>query len=663
MFSTVALIALTATVAARPGPPDTLRYSVVSFGEVKGTQTVVREAGGQREVRYAFNDRGRGPDLVEELTLARDGRPMGVRIRGVDYLKNPVDEQFERSAGRSTWRNSAEQGESMDPQATYVALDGTPEELAVLARALRATPSGALPLLPAGRASIRRVVQRNVGAGRQPRTATLYAIDGLQLTPTYVWLDGSDELFAAGRTWIMVVRDGWESSTRELVGVQDSVEAERGMELARRLTRTPTTPVAFTGVTLFDAESASLRSGMTVVVNGERIAAVGPARDIVIPPGAELIDGIGRTLLPGLWDMHVHMSDEDGLLHLAAGVTSARDMANDIEESLTRVRRFDARELIGPRLILAGFIDGPGPYAAPTRTLAATEAEGRQFVAMYDSLGYRHIKLYSSLDTAIVEGIIAEAHRRGMRVSGHIPAFMSAERAVRLGYDEIQHANFLLLNFWADSVKDTRTPLRFTAPAALAAGLDLDSPRVRAFIALLKERNVTVDPTVNVFETMFTARKGSLDPALAAVAPRLPATTRRGLLGGGLPVPTRMDERYRASFRTMLELVRRLHEAGIAIVPGTDAFPGFAFHRELELYVEAGIPAAHVLRLATLGAARIARRDAELGSVTPGKLADLVLVDGNPVERISSIRRAALVMKDGRIYQPDRLYAAVGVSP
>ncbi|MGH7517149.1 MAG: amidohydrolase family protein [Gemmatimonadales bacterium] len=659
-----AAAAFLASVAPRSPAlaPDTLHYTALSFGNPKGAQTVVIAPDGSRQVRFVFNDRGRGPDLLEELRLARDGRPAHIRITGVDYFKNRVEEQFDRAAGRSRWRNAAEQGESADAGAIYTSFDGTPEELAVLARALRGAPGGSLALLPAGRASIRAITDRRLARGRRAHHVTLYAIDGLQLTPTYVWLDRGGALFAAGRTWLMTVRQGWEQTAAELVATQDSVDTGRGIDLARRLTRKPTRPLAFTGVTVFDAERAVARPGMTVVVDGSRIAAVGPAEEVVVPPDAERIDATGRTLLPGLWDMHVHASDEDGLMHVAAGITSVRDMANDVAESLQRVRRFDDGTLIGPRLLLVGFIDGPGPYAAPTRILAATEAEGRAFVAMYDSLGYRQIKLYSSLDTAIVPGIIDEARKRRMRVSGHIPAFMSAEQAVRLGYVEVQHVNFLLLNFWADSIRDTRTPLRFTAPAALAAELDLDSPRVRQFIALLKERGIVVDPTVNVFETMFTARKGNVDPALAAVADRLPATTRRGLLNGGLPVPDGMDARYRASFSTMLGLVRRLYEAGVTIVPGTDAFAGFAYHRELELYVAAGIPSAQVLRMATLGAAQVAGRSAELGSVAPGKLADLVLVDGNPVERIADVRRAVLVVKNGLVYESASLYEAVGVA-
>jgi hypothetical protein len=226
----------------------------------------------------------------------------------------------------------------------------------------------------------------------------------------------------------------------------------------------------------------------------------------------------------------------------------------------------------------------------------------------------------------------------------------------------VQHANFLVLNFLGDSI-DTRTPARFTAPARMAAGLDLASPQVQRFVGLLRDRHVAVDPTLSVWEGMFTARSGHLSPDFAAVAGRLPVNVRRGLLSGGLPVPEGMDARYRESFRRMVQLVALLHRQRVRVVAGTDALSGFALHRELELYAEAGIPPVDVLYLATLGAAQVMKRDGELGTIAAGRLADVVLVDGDPTVRMSDIRRTRLVVKDGVVYEPDRLYATIGVTP
>jgi imidazolonepropionase-like amidohydrolase len=310
--------------------------------------------------------------------------------------------------------------------------------------------------------------------------------------------------------------------------------------------------------------------------------------------------------------------------------------------------------------VLAGLIDAPGPYQVPTGVLASTEAEVRHAVNRYADMGFEQIKVYSSMKPELVPVIIEEAHRRGLRVSGHVPAFMTAEQVVRLGFDEVQHVNFVMLNFM-DSVKDTRSMSRFTAVAKDGAALDFSSQRVKSFIALLKERHTVIDPTVGTFEDMFVGRAGQMSPSLGMVADRFPSQVRRGLFSGGLPVPAGMDQRYKDSYAAMVRMVGELYRAGVTIVAGTDATPGFALHRELELWVRAGIPPAEVLRRATLGAAQVMKHNDTRGSIAPGKLADVILVDGDPATNISDIRKVELVVKDGVIYRSAELYKALGI--
>jgi imidazolonepropionase-like amidohydrolase len=419
----------------------------------------------------------------------------------------------------------------------------------------------------------------------------------------------------------------------------------------------------FRHANLFDAETAASLPDSTVVVSGNRILAVGREGSVPIPPGAEVVDAQGKALLPGLWDMHVHLSGEDGVLHVAAGVTTVRDMANDVEAVGALKAQYAEGGLVGPRVINAGFIDGRGPYQGPTKVFADTPAEAAAAVDRYASLGYEQIKVYSSLKPELVRGIAEEAHKRGLRLSGHVPAFMTAQQFIEAGADEIQHINFVVLNFFFDEVKDTRTPARFTAVAEHASGLDLSSERVHSFVKLMLDHHTVLDPTVNVFQEMFLSRPGVLDPVVAPVASRLPSQVRRGYLSQGLPVPEGKDQRYRDSARALLQMVKLLHDSGVTLVAGTDSLAGFTLHSELGYYVDAGIPAPKVLQIATLGAARVMKHDAELGSITPGKLADLILVDGDPASRIGDIRRVVSVVKDGVLYDPAALYDALGVAP
>ena len=652
------LLAFAAPIRAQ----QSTKYTILIMERPAGFQSNVVMADGTRHSNWEFNDRGRGPKIDYTVKVDPDGLPVSMKISGNDYLKAPVAEMFEVTNGVAHWKNQAESGEKkLNGKAFYTSMNGDEGEL--LAQALLRSPSHRLALLPDGEASIVRADELSVSDGKQTRHVTLYEVEGPGYTPSGIWLNDDNSLFASVSSWFSNIVEGWEAIVPQLLKKQDEFEAVRKVALAHALMRHPTTPVAFTHANLFDSGAAKILSDMTVVIDGARIKSVGKTGAIAVPRNAEIVDAHGKTLMPGLWDMHVHIFPDQGLMHIAAGVTSVRDMANDTDALLALKRNIEANEEIGPRIIMAGFMDGRGPYSGPTKVFVDTEEEAQKAIDNYARLGYSQIKIYSSIKPELVPKIVALAHAKGLRVSGHVPAFMTAEQFVRDGVDEFQHINFFVLNFLFDEVKDTRTPVRFTAVADRAATIDLNSERVRSFVNLLRDRKIVVDPTVNIFEEMFTARPGKISPGDESVADRLPPQVRRGLLSGGLPVPEGKDERYRESAKALLRMVKMLYDAGVPIVAGTDAEAGFALHRELELYVEAGIPAPEVLKIATLGAATVMKRDNELGSIAPGKLADMVLIDGDPSQHISDIRRASLVLKDGNFYKPSELYKSIGVRP
>jgi hypothetical protein len=593
------------------------------------------------------------------------GLPIGIESSGVNYLKVPVEEKFELSGEMARWKNPSEQGEkSASPRAFYLSLNGAPQEIAFLARALLRAPGGRLPLLPEGEAAIEKGRELTVEAGGEKRTVTEYFVSGLDFTPTPVWLDRDADFFALASGWQTVVRKGWEGAVAGLLKAQDADAAVQTAAREKALPHKPAGMLAVTHAELFDSESATVRHDWTVLVEGNRIKAAGPSGEVRVPPGAEVLDARGKTILPGLWDMHVHLGgDTDGILHLAAGVTSVRDLANDIDRLGELKRKFDAGESVGPRILRAGFLDGRGPYAGPTKVFADSEEEARAAIENYAKLGYVQIKIYSSIKPQLVPAIVRMAHEKKLRVSGHVPAFMTAEQFVEDGADEIQHVNFLFLNFLFDTVKDTRTPARFTAVAENAASFDFASAKFKTFLTLLKSHRTVCDPTVAVFEDMFLGSPTSVAPSLGPVARRFPAQVRRALLNTGLPMAEGKQKLYADSFRALVRMVGELYRAGIPVVAGTDGLPGFTLDRELEIYVEAGIPAPRVLQLATIGAARVMGKDRELGSVAPGKFADFILVDGDPSARIGDIRRVTEVVKDGVRYDPARLYGSIGVKP
>ncbi|HSL82853.1 MAG TPA: amidohydrolase family protein, partial [Thermoanaerobaculia bacterium] len=624
---------------------------------------------------YTFSDRGRGPELTTRLVLGDDGLPVWVETTGHDYLKVPVEERFSRTiatdetdGGRARWKSGSEAGESeLTGPAFYLSYDSAVPELALLARALRDDADGRIALLPDGEAVLAGAETLEVAAGEERRRVTRVSIGGFGFQPASVWLDSTEgrdgSFFASVGGWFAMVPEGWEGAIETLQEAEERADQAWAAGLAERLAHRPEGPVALVGAAVFDPRTGEVLPGRTVVVEGERIAAVGPDGEVAVPEGATRIDAAGKTVLPGLWDMHTHLGEVDGVLQLAAGVTSVRDLANDVERVTGFRAAWDSGKALGPRVILGGFLDGPGPFAGPTKALVATPAEAIHWIERYHRLGYEQIKVYSSLDPALLPTIARAARERGMRLSGHVPQGLTAAEAVRLGFHELQHVNFLFLNFWGDEEIDTRTPARFTEVAARAAAVDLGSQEVERFVKLLAKRRIEVDPTLAIFEGMFLSRPGEVSPGYRAVADRLPPQVRRGFLGGGLQPPEGMDGTYRESFRRMVEMVGRLHRAGVPLLAGTDGLAGFTLHRELELYVEAGIPAPEVLRIATLGAAEVTGRADRLGTVEAGKLADLIVVAGNPAEDVSHIRNVELTIKGGTLYRSAELYEAVGIRP
>ena len=657
-------VTLLTSAANQAAPSDTIRYIILQAGNPAGSELAVRHPDGSLYFFEEYNDRGRGPRLETRITLTPAGLFKTVAITGHDYWKQPVDERFTLRGDTAEWSSSIEHDRRrLSAPAFYSPFMGPVAGLPLFIGAAGKGGGGEIALLPAGRARVSKVGERTVTARGQSARIAHYQVDGLGFTPTDFWVGADNRLFAfVAGAWFRVIREGWDSIGDALAAAQDSLEKQHDAAVARALADHPSGPVVFRHASVFDAPSARLVRDQAVVVRANRIESVGPDSAVRVPPGggARVIDARGKTLLPGLWDMHTHNGPLDGRMHIAAGVTSVRDMANDIDD-LRRLRlAWDSGSAIGPRVMMAGFIDGPGPYAGPTKVLVSTRDSALAWVDRYQALGYEQIKLYSSLDTALVRPIAERTHALGLRLSGHIPNHMTAARAVQSGYDEIQHINMLFLNFEGDSI-DTRTPSRFSAPGRYGLGLDLGSDSVRAFLQLLKDHKTVIDLTLATFEGMYTVRPGTMDEGGMRIAPRMPTEVRRGFLAGGIAQSESEQTRYRASWAKMLAFAKALDDNGIPIVAGTDCMAGFCLQRELELYSKAGIPNARVLQIATWGAATVMKRTDRLAAIRPGYLADLLLVDGDPVADMTNIERVDLVMKNGVIYDPAAIYRTIGV--
>lgn len=660
---TLALLAALAFSGAAAAD-TTLHYTVQHQGRKSGAQTTVIGDGGRVHVSYTHRDNGRGPDIDEVFTVGADGTLSGYRQTGKSTFGAAFDERFALARGRASWRSPSEHGEARPAgPALYVPNAGSPEIRALIVRATQRQPGGRIAALPGGELASTRVAGLRVGPAGRERTVALWAIRGLGLQPAYVWLDDDAGMRLFARIspgGAHVVVQGYESVTDALEERQVAAESEFLRDLARRTARELKEPVLIRDVRVFDGTSGALGAASDVYLDGGRIVVIYPSGSPAQDAGT-VIEGAGRALLPGLFDMHTHEDAWNSALQIAGGVTTSRDMGNDnalLAELRARIARGDT---IGPRIVPAGYIEGESPYSSRGGFVVASVNEAKRAVDWYAQRGYPQIKIYNSFRPEWVAPVADYAHARGMRVSGHVPAFSRSERVVREGYDELQHINQMMLNFVSEPDTDSRTLARFVLVGERAQALDLDSAAVRDYVALLAERKTVVDLTLATFEGMYNQAQGEVDPAMAPVADHVPYATQRDWRVNSMDVSGDRLATYRQSYARMLEFAGRLHAAGVPMVAGTDSLAGFALHRELELYVKAGLTPGEAIRVATENGARYTGLLPETGTIERGKRAELILVDGDPTANISDIRRVSLVISGGTAYAPAEIYEAFGV--
>jgi hypothetical protein len=632
------------------------QYDVLYGDKKAGYFTSSQDEDGNYKFVFEYNDRGRGPHVEETIALDDNGLIKSLQIIGHNYLKDTVSETFSVAGNKASWESTSENGNAEVSNAFYVGVNSTYGSLELMLKKIMTSADQSIAVYPSGKVKISSVKNQTIND-----TLTLKMVEytGFSFEPEYIWLDENNRFFASPSSWRTTIRQGYQTVIPQLLEIQTTLKNEYYKSLAEKLTIKPEGKVVIKNANVFDSENGTILSNKHVVINGNRIESIIDGNEPV-PSVSKEIDGTGKTLLPGLFDMHGHLDRIDGIMNLAAGVTSVRDMANSFD--LPDIRdEFNNNTTLGPRiLIMCGFIDQAGPYSGPSGKIIKSLEEGLDAIDFYHERGYQQIKLYSSIDPSWVKPMAKKIHALGMRLSGHIPSYMIAEQAIKDGYDEIQHINMLALNFLGDTI-DTRTPLRFSMVGKYTHSLDLESKEFKDFIALLKSKDIVVDPTVSIFEKMLTTKAGEPNPSFESILDRLPIQVKRGNFTGGLPVPEIEREQFKASYQKLMAMVKALYDAGIRIVPGTDSMVGFGLHKELENYVTAGIPAAEVLKIATIKSAAVIGNK-ELGVVKKGYLADLILVDGNPIEDISNIRRVEFTIKNGLIYDTKALYEAVGIA-
>jgi len=425
----------------------------------------------------------------------------------------------------------------------------------------------------------------------------------------------------------------------------------------------PDAPIVLNDVTVIDVSRGVADPNMTVVIEGDHIAQVGKKGTATGPTGARAVDAGGKFLIPGLWDMHVHTVFGDWLpggkeialpLFIANGVTGIRDMGGELEVLLEWSKDIAPRRLLGPRLVVSGpMLDGREPRF-PSSMAVATPDDGRRAVRDLKRRGADFIKLQSLIPREAVFAIAEEARKLGIPVAGHVPDAVRASEASDAGQKSFEHLIGIFEGsspLEAEFLKGAKGPGKFLE--------SFDAGRAAALAALLARNQTWQCPTL-VWErggNLIEEKDLAHDP-LAKYAPaKWKDVTWKRFTDQLVQVFNVDDLATRKKFvEKELEMVGRLHRAGVPFLAGTDTaagvhvFPGFSLHEELQLFVSAGFTPQEALQTATTNPATFLGMQERLGSVQKGKLADLVLLDANPLDDIRNTQKIFAVVANGRFY-------------
>jgi imidazolonepropionase-like amidohydrolase len=646
MRLTIAVLLAAALGAAAPDPIErgTLRLHYVQKPIGWERYTITRDGDAlAMSSDFDFTDRGGRVQLAATLRMQPDFTPIAFKASGKSYRFVNVDSAVRIEGSDAVVRADGAETRVTLP-APFFAVDGYAPFAAQMLmlrywqrhgqpRVLKTVPG-----LPINDVFVEARGREAVRVGGNVVRLDRFAIDGVVWGKETVWLDEQGSLAAAitraGGLSFEAVREDLEPAlasfvqraTRDRIGDLET--------LTQKMPLLGSGTYAMVGATIVDGTGRPPIADGVVIVRDGRIADVGPRAGVTLPADVRTVPVAGKTIVPGLWDMHTHLTQvEWAPVYLAAGVTTVRDMGNEFDFITALRDAIDADRALGPKLLLAGLVDGGGPNAFGV-VYAATPDEGRQVVAKYHDAGFQQIKIYTLVTPPIVEVICAEAHRLGMTVTGHVPNGMTIDQAAAAGMDQIAH---------------------------LAIRGEADSDEVKKTIQFLHERKTVIDPTQSWNELLGHAAGtpvAAFQPGIARIPPPLNRVFSNAGAAGIDPATAR------ARLERGLRIVKALHDAGVAIVAGTDeGIPGHSVHREIELYVEAGLTPIEALQAATIVPARAMKMDGEVGTIERGKRADLVVLNANPLESIRNIRTVRWTIRGGRVYDSQALWRSVRFQP
>ena len=435
------------------------------------------------------------------------------------------------------------------------------------------------------------------------------------------------------------------------------------------------TLLAIKGATLVDVRTKRQIENSAILIEKDRIKGVGDASNFQIPTDARVLDARGKWVIPGLFDMHVHGSSRKDVpigLYVANGITGIRDMGGNITSLRMTRQKIESGERLGPHLFYTGnMLDGSPPVVPSVSFIVDSPQEAKDAVEFLISQGADSIKIYNNITEPVLDAIVKAAKPAGKPVGGHVPKAMSLRRSIELGFNFVEHAairsrDLLEWNSFTQAEANEITSLRSVTQreALVWQRVDLDSAKIKAVISFMAEKNVFLDPTLSIdeFDSLFLYEKEAKHPNNRYLT-RAFVDEALGPDHDIFRMPAELKPLAVTGIEKRRKFVGMCNRARVKILAGTDGpgigrlTIGFGLHHELALLVEAGLKPIEALQAATINAARALRKESEIGSLEPGKFADMVILNSDPLSDIHNTTKIDSVLLRGRMFDRTALDA------
>ena len=520
-------------------------------------------------------------------------------------------------------------------------------------------PNG-LATLPRGEITITHRAKDTIQIKGKTAVLDRYVVEGINWGGRTVWLDEHKNLIALvkANTQIReIIRKGYESIMPTVIAGHVEEQTAALAQYTKNQKEKSSKTIALVGGDIVDGIHDKTQRNKVVIIQEGRITSIADKSKATIPDGAKIIDVSGKTLLPGLWDMHAHSNQVQWApAYLAGGVTTIRDNGNEVEFATAFRDAIAKKGMLGPDILLAGMTDGPGKRGNGV-IRARTVQEAKDVVKMYLGKGYKQIKIYNSIEPDILKVLAEEAHKRGVTVTGHIPTPVGTiTDAVALGMDMFSHDRAITSLLFPNTKKSEfgRMKIDFIA---------ISEDQIERATKFLLENKIALDPTMNL-RIVNSLTEGiplkTVEPDVPRIAYEL-WEGKRFRKGKSVEVAART----KAQYTKYLDIIGRFFRAGVPIVAGTDnAVPVFCLYLEIESYQKlAKLSPFEALQTATIIPARVMGMDSHTGSLEVGKEADIAILDKNPLDNISNLRTVSAVLTNGHYYNSDALWQEADFLP